>query len=86
MRYLPFDVANVELGHNGLECTLDAIIKKSTTERSLALRRLAYSIPWIGTSANLKSNANMLSDCLSLPATLLVPWVVNVALNDQQSE
>ena len=25
---IPFDVANVELGHNGAECSFDAIIKK----------------------------------------------------------
>ena len=25
---IPFDVANVELGHHGLECSFDAVIKK----------------------------------------------------------
>ena len=50
MRYLPFDVANVELGHNGLECTFDAIIKKYHFH-DRALARLAqigvfYSVDW----------------------------------------
>ncbi len=32
---IPFDVANVELGHNGPECSFDAIIKKyNLTDRS----------------------------------------------------
>jgi hypothetical protein len=35
---IPFDVANVELGHNGPECTFDAIIKKyNLTDRALQL-------------------------------------------------
>lgn len=35
---IPFDVANVELGHNGPECTFDAIIKKyNLTDRALHL-------------------------------------------------
>jgi hypothetical protein len=34
----PFDVANVEVGHNGPECTFDAIIKKyNLTDRALHL-------------------------------------------------
>ena len=37
---IPFDVANVELGHHGPECSFDAIIKKyNLTDR--ALQRLA---------------------------------------------
>ena len=37
---IPFDVANVEFGHNGPECSFDAIIKKyNLTDR--ALQRLA---------------------------------------------
>jgi len=39
---IPFDVANVELGHNGPECSFDAIIKKyNLTDR--ALQRLAVA-------------------------------------------
>ena len=40
---IPFDVANVELGHNGPECSFDAIIKKyQLTDR--ALQRLALIV------------------------------------------
>jgi hypothetical protein len=35
---IPFDVSNVELGHHGLECTFDAIIKKyNLTDPALQL-------------------------------------------------
>jgi hypothetical protein len=35
---IPFDVANVELGHKGPECSFDAIIKKyNLTDRALHL-------------------------------------------------
>ena len=37
---IPFDVSNVELGHNGLECSFDAIIKKYQLTDT-ALQRLA---------------------------------------------
>ena len=47
---IPFDVANVELGHNGPECTFDAIIKKyNLTDR--ALQRLAPIVRGADTTA-----------------------------------
>ena len=47
---IPFDVANVELGHNGLECSFDAIIKKyNLTDR--ALQRLAPIVRGADTDA-----------------------------------
>ena len=47
---IPFDVPNVELGHNGPECTFDAIIKKySLTDR--ALQRLALIVRGADTAA-----------------------------------
>jgi hypothetical protein len=47
---IPFDVANVELGHNGPECTFDAIIKKyNLTDR--ALQRLALIVRGADTTA-----------------------------------
>jgi hypothetical protein len=47
---IPFDVANVELGHNGPECTFDAIIKKyNLTDR--ALERLAVIVRGADTEA-----------------------------------
>jgi hypothetical protein len=47
---IPFDVANVELGHNGRECSFDAIMKKyKLTDR--ALQRLALIVRGADTSA-----------------------------------
>ena len=47
---IPFDVANVDLGHNGPECTFDAIIKKyNLTDR--ALQRLALIVRGADTTA-----------------------------------
>ena len=47
---IPFDVANVELGHNGPECSFDAIIKKyNLTDR--ALQRLALIVRGADTTA-----------------------------------
>ena len=47
---IPFDVSNVELGHHGLECTFDAIIKKyKLTDR--ALQRLAVIVRGADTDA-----------------------------------
>jgi hypothetical protein len=47
---VPFDVANVELGHNGPECTFDAIIRKyNLTDR--ALQRLALIVRGADTEA-----------------------------------
>ena len=47
---IPFDVANVELGHNGPECSFDAIIKKyNLTDR--ALQRLALIVRGADTEA-----------------------------------
>lgn len=47
---IPFDVANVELGHRGPECSFDAIIKKyRLTDR--ALQRLARIVRGADTEA-----------------------------------
>jgi hypothetical protein len=47
---IPFDVANVELGHDGLNCSFDAIIKKyNLTDR--ALQRLAVIVRGADTEA-----------------------------------
>jgi hypothetical protein len=47
---IPFDVANVELGHDGPNCSFDAIIKKySLTDR--ALQRLAVIVRGADTEA-----------------------------------
>jgi hypothetical protein len=47
---IPFDVPNVELGHNGPECSFDAIIKKyQLTDR--ALHHLALIVRGADTSA-----------------------------------
>ena len=47
---IPFDVANVELGHHGAECSFDAIIKKyNLTDR--ALQRLAVIVRGADTEA-----------------------------------
>ena len=47
---IPFDVSNVELGHNGPECTFDAIIKKYKLT-DLALHRLALIVRGADTTA-----------------------------------
>src|SRR6266542_181763 len=47
---IPFDVANVELGHDGPNCSFDAIIKKyNLTDR--ALQRLALIVRGADTAA-----------------------------------
>ena len=47
---IPFDVANVELGHHGAECSFDAIINKyRLTDR--ALQRLALIVRGADTDA-----------------------------------
>ena len=47
---IPFDVANVELGHKGPECSFDAIIKKyQLTDQ--ALQRLALIVRGADTAA-----------------------------------
>jgi hypothetical protein len=47
---IPFDVPNVELGHNGPECSFDAIIKKyRLTDQGL--KRLALIVRGADTSA-----------------------------------
>ena len=47
---IPFDVANVELGHNGPKCSFDAIIKKyNLTDR--ALQQLALIVRGADTEA-----------------------------------
>ena len=47
---VPFDVSNAELGHNGPECSFDAIIKKyKLTDR--ALQRLALIVRGADTAA-----------------------------------
>jgi hypothetical protein len=47
---IPFDVANVELGHNGAECSFDAIIKKYQLTDA-ALQRLAPIVRGADTDA-----------------------------------
>jgi hypothetical protein len=47
---IPFDVANVELGHNGPECSFDAIIKKYALKDS-ALEPLALIVRGADTDA-----------------------------------
>ena len=47
---IPFDVANVELGHHGPECTFDAILKKQNLNDS-ALNRLAVIVRGADTDA-----------------------------------
>jgi hypothetical protein len=38
---IPFDVANVELGHHGKECSFEAIVKKYGLQGNAALMLLA---------------------------------------------
>ena len=38
---IPYDVAGVELGHHGAECSFDAIVKKYALERDPALVAMA---------------------------------------------
>jgi hypothetical protein len=47
---IPFDVANVELGHHGPECSFDAIIKKYQLDDP-ALKRLAVIVRGADTDA-----------------------------------
>lgn len=47
---IPFDVANVELGHHGAECSFDAIIKKYHLDDA-ALKRLAVIVRGADTDA-----------------------------------
>ena len=47
---IPFDVANVELGHHGAECSFDAIIKKYHLDDA-ALNRLAVIVRGADTDA-----------------------------------
>jgi len=47
---IPFDVPNVELGHDGSECSFDAIIKKYHLADS-ALQRLAVIVRGADTAA-----------------------------------
>lgn len=47
---IPFDVPNVELGHNGPECSFDAIIKKYRLNDP-ALQRLALIVRGADTGA-----------------------------------
>jgi hypothetical protein len=49
-RAIPFDVADVELGHKGAECSFDAIIKKYNLTDS-ALQRLALIVRGADTDA-----------------------------------
>jgi hypothetical protein len=48
---IPFDVANVELGHDGPNCSFDAIIKKYNLTDP-ALQRLALIVRGADTAAN----------------------------------
>jgi hypothetical protein len=47
---IPFDVADVELGHNGTECSFDAVIKKYKIEAP-GLDRLALIVRGADTDA-----------------------------------
>ena len=47
---IPFDVPNVELGHDGCECSFDAIIKKYHLA-DIALQRLAVIVRGADTAA-----------------------------------
>src|SRR5678816_1547271 len=47
---IPFDMANVELGHHGLECSFDAVIKKYKLTDP-ALQRLALIVRGADTDA-----------------------------------
>jgi hypothetical protein len=47
---IPFDVPNVELGHHGLECSFDAIVKKYNLTDP-ALKRLALIVRGADTDA-----------------------------------
>ena len=47
---IPFDIPNVELGHQGPECSFDAIIKKYKLEDA-ALQRLALIVRGADTEA-----------------------------------
>ena len=47
---IPFDVANVELGHHGLECSFDAVINKYKLTDP-ALQRLALIVRGADTDA-----------------------------------
>lgn len=47
---IPFDVPNVELGHHGLECSFDAIMKKYNLTDP-ALKRLALIVRGADTDA-----------------------------------
>jgi hypothetical protein len=47
---IPFDVPNVELGHHGLECSFDAIMKKYNLTDP-ALKRLALIVRGADTGA-----------------------------------
>jgi hypothetical protein len=47
---IPFDVPNVELGHHGLECSFDAIMKKYNLTAP-ALKRLALIVRGADTDA-----------------------------------
>lgn len=47
---IPFDVANIELGHHGLECSFDAIIKKYELTDP-ALQQLALIVRGADTDA-----------------------------------
>lgn len=59
---IPFDVANVELGHNGPECSFDAIIKKYCLS-DRALDRLALIVRGADTDAK-----ELASECSGLEA------------------
>jgi hypothetical protein len=38
---VPYDVKDVELGHHGMECSFDAVVKKYQLDRDPAIRLLA---------------------------------------------
>lgn len=49
---IPYDVAGVELGHHGAECSFDAILRKYGLERDAALVAMARIVRGADTSAH----------------------------------
>ena len=49
---VPYDIADVELGHHGDECSFDAIMKKYELGRDPALARVARIVRGADTSAH----------------------------------
>jgi hypothetical protein len=63
---IPFDMKGVELGHQGEECSFDALIKKYNLSNDLALVKLQEIVRLADTS---RGNENPLSYSLDVIAT-----------------